>query len=237
MKNWPLFAYNQDFRLFGTQHVIVLALLLVLCIVLPWWAKRYLSEGRRLALSRAMAVLISFAALIYPPLQWWLGHFNYRTDLPLDICNLLALVLPFVMWRPSFRVHEILYFLVLGGTLQAIITPHLEDGFPHFIFLKYWIVHAGLVLYVVYATVVFDLRPNRRSVWRAFLALQLYALLVLGFNLLLGSNYVYLLGKPPVASALDFLGPWPWYLLVAEGVALLLFWLAYLPAAKRPGRS
>lgn len=34
------------------------------------------------------------------------------------------------------------------------------------------------------------------------------------FNLIAGTNYGYLNGKPPTASVLDLLGPWPVYLLV-----------------------
>ncbi|MCB0638988.1 MAG: TIGR02206 family membrane protein [Lewinella sp.] len=229
MKDWPLFAFNQDFQLFGAQHWVVLVAMVSASLGLPWIARHGLNPRQQLRLSRIMAVLISFAALAYPFLMMWLGVFDYRTDLPLDVCNLTALLLPFVMWRPTLRMHEILYFWVLGGTLQAIVTPHLFNGFPNFIFLKYWIVHAGLVVYVIYATVVFELRPTLRSLRRSFLALQGYVLFILIVNLLIGANYVYVLSKPPTASALDYLGPWPWYLLVAEGVALLLFGMAYLP--------
>ncbi|NNE28988.1 MAG: TIGR02206 family membrane protein, partial [Saprospiraceae bacterium] len=144
-------------------------------------------------------------------------------------CNLVALLLPFIMWNPSIRVHEILYFWILAGTFQAIITPHLFNGFPNFIFFKYWIVHAGLVIFAIYSTVVFDLKPTVKSIWRSFFALQFYVLFVLVVNLVIGSNYVYVLGKPPTASALDFLGPWPYYILVVEVLAIILFYILYVP--------
>ena len=103
------------------------------------------------------------------------------------------------------------------------------NGFPNFTFIKYWIVHGGLVVYAVYVTVVLGLRPGTRGIWKAFVYLQLYAVAVIGLNVLLGSNYVYVLGKPPTASALDYFGSWPWYLLVVEAVALALFAIVYLP--------
>ena len=33
-----------------------------------------------------------------------------------------------------------------------------------------------------------------------------------GRRLVLGSNYMYSMRKPETASALDLMGPWPWYL-------------------------
>ncbi len=229
MQQYSFFAYNQDFSLFGSQHLMVLIVLVLLSVGLPFFSKKFLSPSQQLWLGRIMAVCISFWALAYVVIKLWLGDFNHQTDLPFDICNISGVLLPFLMWKPRFRVHEILYFWVLAGTLQAIITPHLYNGFPNYIFIKYWIVHGGLVIYVIYATIVFDLKPNLKSIWRAFVALQFYVVFVLIINLLLGSNYVYLLGKPPVASALDYLGPWPWYLLVCEGLVLVLFFIVYSP--------
>jgi Predicted integral membrane protein len=75
------------------------------------------------------------------------------------------------------------------------------------------------------------------SVWKAMIALNIFLLLLLGVNLLLDANYFCLCGKPTneigdhVPSLLDYLGPWPWYILVAEFVALAHFIIAYAPFA------
>ncbi len=229
MNGSAFFTYNQDFSLFGAQHIVVMLLMVLFCILFPLIGKKWLTSTQQLRLSRIMALTVSFWALAYVIIKLWLGDFNYRTDLPLDICNLTALLLPFLMWHPSYRIHEVLYFWILAGTVQAIITPHLINGFPNYIFIKYWFVHAGLVVYAVYITAVFNYYPTLQSIWKAFLVLQLYVGFVFGANLLLGSNYVYVLGRPPTASILDYLGPWPWYLLVVEGMALVVFVIVYLP--------
>ena len=43
--------------------------------------------------------------------------------------------------------------------------------------------------------------------------------------------------KPVGPSLLDFLGPWPWYLLSMELIGLVLVVLLYLPFAVRDWRS
>jgi hypothetical integral membrane protein (TIGR02206 family) len=223
------FRYNQDFVLFGGQHLLMIFLIAALCVALPFLTKQALDRRQQIWVARGMSLTLSVWVLLYIVIRVGLGDFDRTIDVPLDICNLVALFLPFLMWNPSQKVHEVLYFWILAGTFQAVLTPYLFNGFPNFTFIKYWIVHGGLVVYAVYVTAVLELRPRARGIWKAFLYLQIYAVVVLGLNLLLGSNYVYVLGKPPTASVLDYFGPWPWYLLVVEGLALALFGVVYLP--------
>ncbi|HIN03237.1 MAG TPA: TIGR02206 family membrane protein, partial [Candidatus Marinimicrobia bacterium] len=63
----------------------------------------------------------------------------------------------------------------------------------------------------------------------SFLALNGFLGLATIVNLVLDSNYFWICGKPPTASLLDYLGPWPWYILTAEIVALLHYLVAYAP--------
>ena len=121
--------------------------------------------------------------------------------------------------------------MYLPERCRAVLTPDLEEGFPHFGYFAYWIVHSGLVLYVIYGTACLRLIPDRKGVLRTFGWLNLYAAATIGINLLFDTNYMYMMHKPPTPSLLDLFGPWPWYILVCEGAALLLFYLAYLPVA------
>jgi uncharacterized membrane protein YwaF len=56
-----------------------------------------------------------------------------------------------------------------------------------------------------------------------------YALTVGVVDGITGWNYGYLCRKPAETSLLDWLGPWPWYLLSLECIALGTFFLLDLP--------
>lgn len=64
---------------------------------------------------------------------------------------------------------------------------------------------------------------------RALIASNVYAALIGTFDYFFKTDYMFLRSKPPTPSLLDVLGPWPWYILVCEFVALGLFLLLYLP--------
>ena len=122
-----------------------------------------------------------------------------------------------------------MYYLIIVGTLQAVVTPDLYVGFPSNEFFKYWIVHGGLVLLVLHNIFAFELYPRFKGVLITFGWINLYSAILYPLNLALGANYFYLLNKPGNASILDFFGPWPIYIFVAELVAVIFFILAFLP--------
>lgn len=125
----------------------------------------------------------------------------------------------------------ILYFWVLAGTSQALLTPDLKFGFPHYESIFYWQIHGGLVLVILYAVLVYGMKPSWQDCKNAFYAGVVYLISVHLINIALGSNYAYTMHKPPGGSILDLMGPWPWYLLTGLGVSVLLFGLLYLPFA------
>ena len=126
-------------------------------------------------------------------------------------------------------MYEVLVFWIIGGTLQAVLTPDIPLGFPSFDYFRYWTVHLGLLIVIFYDTFVFKMRPKLKSVFKSFLALQIYVILMVVINKLLNSNYFYLNKKPESASILDYFGDWPWYIVVGQLIVIPLFLLIYLP--------
>ena len=70
-----------------------------------------------------------------------------------------------------------------------------------------------------------------KNLFFAYGVLQIFAASCLAINYLVGdtANYFFLAHKPFSASILDILGPWPWYIIQGDVIALGLFFLAWAP--------
>lgn len=110
-----------------------------------------------------------------------------------------------------------------------MLTPDLYAGFPSYGYFKYWIVHGGLVILVIHHLLAFNLIPEAKSMLRTFVWLNIYMLVLIPVNLTLDANYFYLMEKPINPSILDYFGPWPFYVLVCEALAMGFFAVAYVP--------
>ena len=164
-----------------------------------------------------------------------LGHFATHEEepwhelLPLHLCDWATFtgVIALVTRRPL--AFELTWFWAMAGTTQALVTPDLAVEPPELSWYTFYLSHGGVVAAALLLTWGAGMRTRPWAAFRVFACSQLYLATVLGLNALLKTNYGYLCAKPENPSLLDHLGPWPWYLLSLEALALALFWLLDLP--------
>lgn len=222
------FSDNTNFISFGYQHLLSVTFYVILTVVLIKWAKKG-SLKTQILLGNIYAFSIAITVVVWSKLKIVVYGFDIQEDIPLHLCNLVGLLLPVLSITRKKIFFEIFFFWILAGTTHAVITPDLEQGFPHFTFLKYWHVHAGLISFIFYARYIYNFTPNLKSVFKSFFALQLYIALMFVINKILGTNYFYTYRKPDIASALDYLGEWPVYIVTVEIIMIPYFLLFYLP--------
>lgn len=172
---------------------------------------------------------VSVTLISFHGYRMFFDNYNFKTDLPLYLCSLMALLIPIFTYYRKYWMFEILVFWIIGGTFQAVITPDITNGFPSFDYFRYWIVHLGLLSIIFYFIFELKMKPTLKSVFKSFLALQEYVVLMVGINYLLDANYFYLNEKPKSASLLDYFGEWPYYILVVQLILIPLFLVIYLP--------
>ncbi len=223
------------FQMFGLEHILGIIIALIVIIALPVYAKRHLNKQMQYKIGMLIGWLVFGNYIIWVGLEIIAGTFDYKVHLPVHLCRFANIMIPLVMvWR-SYLAYEILFFWGFSGMLQASITPDIAAGFPHFHYFRFWLGHQGLILALVYATVVYDIRPSFKSLKKSFIALNIFLGFATIVNILMDANYFWICGKPVnqfgehIPTLLDYLGPWPWYIISAEFVALAHFLLAYSP--------
>ncbi|MFH1574463.1 MAG: TIGR02206 family membrane protein [Acidobacteriota bacterium] len=217
-----------EFTLFGKDHISAILVLALLAAGIVWAGKR---AGRRARdwLGRALAfALIAYAAAMYLRLAFR-GELAWAYSLPLELCHWVLIACLVSVLTGNRLASEIAYFWGLGGTLQAVLTPDLLDGFPSWYFIQFFWAHGVVILTVAYLIAARDFRPRPRSVVRMMLAANFYLLVAGSLDMIFGWNYGYLRRPPSQPSLLDYLGPWPWYILSLELIALATFLLLTLP--------
>lgn len=161
------------------------------------------------------------------------GTFSPKTSLPLALCDMAALVAAAACWTRRVVLVELTYFWGLAGTLQAVITPDLNSGFPHLVFFQYMVGHIGIVLAAVFLVVGLRIAPRPGAVLRVFAITLGYTAFVGLVDGLTGANYMFLRSPPGEWTILRLLGPWPWYIGSAAGVALVLLLVLDAPFWRR----
>lgn len=229
--------HGAPFVYFGIQHLIVIALLILICAAILLMRDRF-SERQRVWVRYGLAVLIVVSESSWH--VWALATRQWTIDvmLPLWLCSLTAWLSPLMLVWKMERVYEFIYLMGITGALQAILTPSLTIyGFPHFRFIEFFVLHGALIVGAVWMTAVEGMRPTRRSILRVVIAMNLLWAFAALVNQLIGSNYLYTHTKLPTPSLLDYLGPHPWYLLAMEAIGLAFMLLLYLPFEIRDRRE
>ncbi len=220
-----------EFQFLGVSHIVVLVLTIALPVVLTILVRRADSS----VITNAVCYILGATLIVNE-----IGHWGYRMTtvqsfseflqkyLPLHICGIVLFAVVFVLLHRNQILYEIGYFWGIVGTLNAIITPQLDVGFPHYRFFQYFIVHGGIVVSVLFATWGLGMRPTLKGLLRSFLLVNLYMAVIAGVNLLLKSNYMFICDPPDTESPF-FFAPWPWYIPILDGVTLVLFFVVYSP--------
>ena len=211
------------------QHIIPIIITVILSIILIRFSNRKLNQKQQEQVFKALGFFVSYTVLVFHLHLIFKGNYNIATDLPLFLCSFMALFIFIFTNSRRYWLFEILLFWIIAGTSQAVVTPDIPFGFPSFDYFRYWIAHLGLLVIIFYTIFVLKMRPTWKSMFKSFLALQLYAIIIFGINYILNGNYFYLNKKPNSASALDYLGEWPIYLLTIEAILIPYFFIIYLP--------
>ncbi|MEY3432397.1 MAG: hypothetical protein RL131_333 [Bacteroidota bacterium] len=204
------------------KSIIIILVTIAVLTILP---KKY-TWAQSTYYPKSIALLLLLNLVIENGYAISTGSWNHKQNLPLHLCGFSSLLGIALMFRFNLFWAELFYFFGLTGGIHSLLTPEFDLGKDGFFYYAYFISHGGLILVVAYLVIHQNLTLRKNSWLRAFVAIQILALGVGVFNYITGSNYMYL-STPPIVENPLIVGPWPWYILVFEALALLHFFVFY----------
>jgi|GEM_PF-518181 hypothetical integral membrane protein (TIGR02206 family) len=224
--------HHIEYKNFTIEHAVALLFFTIVIYALVVISKRYFTESQK----RNTAIILSFipvaAMLFRMTIDYNLKGLNLSDDLPLHLCRILTIAAPIIVLLNHEKSLKIFCYLVLAGVVNALITADIEYGFPYYGYFMYFLYHGFLVVLVFYEILIRKIHLGIRDGLQSFLTINVYFIILHLINIVLDSNYMYTRAKPSVASIMDVLGAWPYYILWIELIAFLLIFIIHLVFGK-----
>ena len=183
------------FSLFGTRHLVTLAVFVLFtaasCVVYGR------ADGKRRTMLRRLFAALLLADELFKHVCLLVGgNFNW-TYLPLHLCSINIFLITVHAWRPSKTLDNFLYFICIPAATAALLFPTWTSlPAANFMFLHSTSVHILLAAYPVMLFAAGDIRPEPRMIGRCVLMLAAMAAPIAVVNLLLDTNFMFLMYAP-----------------------------------------
>jgi len=223
------FQDNNAFVNYTAEHYLSVIIFLIIGIAFILIGKYKLKGNQKYSFIVLILSFVFFFQVIKIFIMQYKGVFDIKTDIPLHLCNMSPLFLLLAYYFRSRLAWSIFFLWIMSGTFQSLITPTLHQSFPNYEWWRYWIIHAWLVTGAFYGIFVFGYKMRFKDIFKALLWLNVLAFVVFLINTQLGSNYMYMQGKPEGKTLYNALLDWPYYIIQLEFLAIFFFSLIYLP--------
>lgn len=240
MKDFFIYFFGKgteiEFTNFSLAHFLPIALMLALI----WVIYHFRSQIRTLKKEANIRYVLAFALIITEMSYFWrlVGvpalQPNPVDHLPITVCGWAVIFASYMVIGKSQTLFDIVYFWLFSGTIFALITPTVISytGPTRYRYYQFWLEHTLGYVAIFYMIFVHHMRPNLRSMGKAYLALACLGIIAFSANRMIGpgANYLFLAKPEDTPSILDILPPNFVLRLVVMVLAVsAMFVLAYLP--------
>ncbi len=220
-----------DFHLLSPLHLAILIAIPATAELLTFATRKYPASA--LAIRASLAALLAADGLIWYAYRYYLQGVRFPDLLPLELCDASFWLTVAALLTLEEHAFDLAYYWGIAGSGMALLTPYLRAPLHTFQSFQYFTGHALLIIGVLYLIWSRQARLRLRSWWFAWWTLNVFGVVVALVDFFGGTNFMYLRQKPTSSSLFDILGPWPWYILGADLVALVFFRLMQLSFSSR----
>jgi len=205
----------------------------ILMIILFYFLKNRISDRAKNAIIFTLGGILAISEL--SDKIWVYANQGWHWDmLSLHLCSLSAILGVYIIFFKQSRIlFGIWFFWSLQGAFQALLSPTVTVGVEYY---KYWQFFTHHVLLIVLPLTFIYFKnwiPTFADVKRSYIWLVIVSMPVMLFNTFTGMGYMFVSlshdARPTTGSPLDYLGPYPYYILTLFIFAFALLYLTYLP--------
>ena len=165
----------------------------VITVVLNCLLYRKLGERGRDKWRKTVAILLIGDELFKMLVLFIGGNYDWGY-LPLHLCSINIFFIAFHAWKPGKLLDNFLYTICIPGTLAALLFPTWTKlPVINAMHIHSSTVHILLALYPITLFVCGDIKPSVKMLPKCLLMLALMAIPIYGINLLLDTNFMFLM--------------------------------------------
>lgn len=222
-----------EFSYFSFAHFIPLFVMALLIFLTYKYRGRIRDWKHEDMIRIILAALLLFSDASYFWHKIYLEVGEPANHLPITVCGWAAVLSAFMLLTKKQGLFDVVYFFVLAGSSNALITPAVitDNGPMHFRYYQFWLEHTSIFIAVFYMIFVWGYKINLKSMIRSFVVLLGLACLALAVNSGIdGANYLFLATTETGDSVLNFLpSNLGLRMLIMGSIITTLYVLAYLP--------
>lgn len=187
---------GMGFSHYDGVHLSWLAAFAVTVILCSLWYRKMREKSRSIfkkTLALAMIIMESLKIL----LLLLTDRFSWGY-LPFHLCGVNIFLIIIHAWKPSRLLDNFLYLVCIPGALAALLFPNWTDlPVANIYHIHSSTIHILLVLYPLMQAVNGKLDLQLKMIPKALGLLVLMAIPIYGLNLLLGTNFMFLMHADP----------------------------------------
>jgi hypothetical integral membrane protein (TIGR02206 family) len=214
---------GERFEAYGPSHLLVLAIFAIGVVLVVLAGRRLAGRPAEQTARRVFAVVLLCVTIPLQILQLTPDEWNLQTSLPFQLCDLAWMFAAHALWTRNRLSATVTYLWGITLTTQGMLTPDLASDFPEARFLMFWGMHVLIVWASFFLVLGLGILPTWLTYRGTVANTLVWAACAYVFNVVAGTNYGYVNRLPKNASLLDYLGPWPMFV-VLEIVIIAVVW-------------
>lgn len=223
------------FNYFGKIHLLWISFFIVFAVTCCYIYKSS-DEKRRSKIRKIMALLIVSDELFKIVMLLIGGNYSVKY-LPLHLCSINIFIIAYHVYRPSKMLDNFLYSICFPAALAALLAPTwIELPLGNFMHLHSFTIHILLATYPLMLVYGKDISPDIREIPKCIVFTLAMALPIYFINLLLDTNFMFLMYAEPGNPLYWFGENFGFHLLgvpVIEGIVLLIMYFPFYIKKKR----